>query len=163
MFAFQYEDVTPDIVIVGKALGGGIYPVSAVVATDEVMGVFGPGQHGSTFGGNPLGAAVACAALDVLVDENLTGNSYELGLYLIERIRALESPQIAEVRGKGLLVGIELNEEAGGARRYCEALMKLGVLAKETHENVIRFAPPLTISREQVDWALERLSTALVG
>ncbi len=161
LFCSNHEDVTPDVYILGKALGGGVLPVSAIAATEEIMGVFDPGSHGSTFGGNPLAAAVASAALDVLVDENLTEKSAAQGAYLMETLAAIDSKHIDHVRGKGLLVGIVLKESAGGARRFCEALMEDGVLCKETHENVIRVAPPLTISREEVDWAIERIAKAL--
>jgi ornithine--oxo-acid transaminase len=158
LFAFQHEDgVRPDIVIVGKALSGGFYPVSAILADDEVMGVFRPGDHGSTFGGNPLACAVAREALKVLVDEKMIENSAELGEYFLERLQAIDSPHIKEVRGRGLWIGVELVKEAGGARRFCEALMDRGLLCKETHEDTIRFAPPLMIDRKDLDWALERV------
>jgi ornithine--oxo-acid transaminase len=157
LFAFQHEGVRPDIVIVGKALGGGFYPVSAILADDEVMGVFRPGDHGSTFGGNPLAAAVAREALHVLVEEKLVENSERLGAYFLHRLRGIKSAHVKEVRGKGLWIGVELTPEAGGARRYCEALMKKGLLCKETHVNTIRFAPPLVITREELDWACERI------
>jgi ornithine--oxo-acid transaminase len=157
MFAFQHEGVRPDIAIIGKALAGGFYPVSAILADDEVMGVFNPGDHGSTFGGNPLGAAVARAALRVLVEEKMIESSAELGEYFLERLRSIEHADIKEVRGRGLWIGVELVAEAGGARRYCEALAKKGLLCKETHEHTIRFAPPLSITREELDWALERV------
>lgn len=157
LFAFEHEGVRPDVVIIGKALGGGFYPVSAILADDEVMSVFHPGDHGSTFGGNPLAAAVAREALAVLVEEKLAENSDRLGAYFLERLRAIRSRHIREVRGKGLWIGLELRPEAGGARRFCEALMKKGLLCKETHVNTIRFAPPLVITREELDWALERV------
>ena len=156
-FCYQHEDVHPDMIIVGKALGGGIYPVSAVVGKMEILSLFRPGEHGSTFGGNPLGAAVAREALKVLEEEQLAARSAELGEYLMGRLRAIQSPYIKEVRGQGLLIGLVLHPEAGGARRFCVALMEEGLLCKETHEDVIRFAPPLVISREQLDWALERV------
>jgi ornithine--oxo-acid transaminase len=155
-FCYQHEDVHPDMIIVGKALGGGIYPVSAVVGKMEILSLFRPGEHGSTFGGNPLGAAIAREALRVLEEEQLASRSAELGEYLMGRLRAIESPYIKEVRGMGLLIGLVLHPDAGGARRFCVALMEEGLLCKETHEDVIRFAPPLVISREQLDWALER-------
>jgi ornithine--oxo-acid transaminase len=161
MFAFEHEGIRPDIVIVGKALSGGFYPVSAILADDEVMGVFHPGDHGSTYGGNPLAAAVGRAALRVLVDENLVERSEELGTYFMERLSRIESPHVQEIRGKGLWIGIELKKEAGGARRFCEALMREGVLCKETHDHVIRIAPPLVITREEIDWALERIEKVL--
>ncbi len=157
LFAFEHEGVRPDVVIIGKALGGGFYPVSAILADDEVMGVFHPGDHGSTFGGNPLAAAVAQEALAVLVDEKLVENSERLGAYFLQRLRGLKSPHVKEVRGKGLWIGLELQPAAGGARRFCEALMKKGLLCKETHVNTIRFAPPLVITREELDWACERI------
>lgn len=158
LFAFEYEAVRPDIVIIGKALAGGFYPVSAILADDEVMGVFHPGDHGSTFGGNPLGAAVARAALSALVDEKMIENSAELGQYFLDKLRALGSHWIKEVRGRGLWIGLELTADAGGARRFCEALAKKGLLCKETHETTIRFAPPLCITREDLDWACERVA-----
>jgi ornithine--oxo-acid transaminase len=161
MFAYQHEGIRPDALILGKALSGGLYPVSVVLADDEVMGVFHPGDHGSTYGGNPVAAAVARAALQVLVDEDLAGRSERLGAYFMERLRALDSPHVAEVRGKGLWIGIELRREAGGARRFCEALQKDGLLCKETHDNVIRIAPPLIIERDEIDWAMERLEKVL--
>jgi ornithine--oxo-acid transaminase len=157
LFAFEHEGVRPDAVIVGKALGGGCYPVSAVLAADEPMSVFDPGDHGSTFGGNPLGCAVAREALRVLVEEHMVENSAELGNYFLERLRGIDSHSILEVRGRGLWVGLELYAEAGGARRYCEGLRAEGVLCKETHEHVIRFAPPLVIERDEVDWAVDRV------
>jgi len=163
LFAFEHEGIRPDAVIVGKALSGGMYPVSALLATDEVMGVFDPGSHGSTYGGNPLAAAVAVEALRVLVDEKLAERSAELGAYALTRLRKLASPHVKEVRGRGLWIGIELHPEAGGARRFCEALQKEGLLCKETHTHVIRMAPPLVISREDLDWALERIETVLTG
>ena len=160
-FCYQHEDVHPDLVIVGKALGGGIYPVSAVVGKMEILSLFRPGEHGSTFGGNPLGCAVARESLRVLEEEQLASRSAELGEYLMGRLRAIQSPYIKEVRGKGLLIGLVLHPDAGGARRFCVALMEEGLLCKETHEDVIRFAPPLVISREQLDWALERVEKVI--
>jgi ornithine--oxo-acid transaminase len=160
-FCYQHEDVHPDLVIVGKALGGGIYPVSAVVGKMEILSLFRPGEHGSTFGGNPLGAAVARESLRVLEEEQLASRSAELGEYLMARLRSIQSPYIKEVRGKGLLIGLVLQPDAGGARRFCVALMEQGLLCKETHEDVIRFAPPLVISREQLDWALERVERVI--
>jgi ornithine--oxo-acid transaminase len=157
LFAFQHEGVRPDVVIVGKALAGGFYPVSAILADDEVMDVFSPGDHGSTFGGNPLGAAVAREALRVLVEENMVENSAELGRYFLEKLEKIGSRWIKEVRGRGLWIGLELVPEAGGARRFCEALAAKGLLCKETHEHTIRFAPPLVISREELDWAYEQV------
>jgi ornithine--oxo-acid transaminase len=163
MFAYEHEGIRPDVLILGKALSGGLYPVSVVLADDEVMGVFHPGDHGSTYGGNPLGAAVARAALRVLVEEDLVRKSAQLGAYLIERLRAVDTPHVKEVRGKGLWVGVELHAAAGGARRFCEALQHRGLLCKETHEHVIRIAPPLVITRDEVDWALERIEEVLTS
>jgi ornithine--oxo-acid transaminase len=157
LLAQHWDDVKADITTLGKALSGGFYPVSAVLADDAVMHVLKPGDHGSTFGGNPLGAALAREALRVLVDENMTENARVMGDYLLGRLKRIESENIFEVRGKGLLIGVELNHEAGGARRYCEALMAEGLLSKETHDNVVRFAPPLIIDRDSIDWAMERI------
>jgi ornithine--oxo-acid transaminase len=161
--ACNHEAVRPDVLILGKALGGGVYPVSAVLADDDVMELFQPGEHGSTFGGNPLAAAVGREAVQVILDEGLVQNAAVQGEYLLERLAELPSRHVKEVRGKGLLIGVELHARAGGARRFCEALMQEGVLAKETHENVIRFAPPLIIDRPTVDWALERMARVLAG
>jgi len=158
MFAFEYDGIRPDAVIIGKALAGGFYPVSAVLARAEVLDVFGPGDHGSTFGGNPLACAVARAALDVTVDEKLPERSAELGAYLLDRLRAMRSAVVKEVRGRGLWIGIELTTPA---RPYCERLKDEGVLCKETHHTVIRLAPPLVIRREEIDWALERIENVL--
>lgn len=157
LLACDHEGVKPDIAILGKALSGGMYPVSAVVSSDDIMGLFNPGDHGSTFGGNPLGSAVAREAIRVIIDENLPEKATLLGEYLLERLNEINSPYIKECRGKGLMVGIELVPEAGGARRFCEALQERGVLAKETHEVVIRLAPPLIISREELDWVIENI------
>ncbi|NOY60079.1 MAG: ornithine--oxo-acid transaminase [Calditrichaeota bacterium] len=157
LFAFQYENVQPDGVIIGKALSGGLYPVSAFLAKEEVMNVFNPGDHGSTFGGNPLGSAVAREALKILVEEDLPQRAYEMGEYFVEKLRTIRSPHIKGVRGKGLLIGLELVAKAGGARRFCEALEKEGLLCKETHETVIRFAPPLIITKEDLDWAFDKI------
>ncbi len=158
LFAFEHEGVRPDVVIIGKALAGGFYPVSGILADDEVMGVFKPGDHGSTFGGNPLGAAVAHAALTVLVEEKMIENSATLGAYFLDKLKTIRSPKIREVRGRGLWIGLELTPDAGGARRYCEALAEQGLLCKETHVNTIRFAPPLVITRPDLDWAFERIA-----
>lgn len=160
MFAFQHEGITPDIIIIGKALSGGFYPVSAMLSTREIMSVFHPGDHGSTFGGNPLGCAVARAALKVLVDEDLIARSASLGAKFLDRLKTLKSPHIKEVRGRGLFIGIELNKKA---RSFCEALKGMNLLCKETHENVIRFAPPLIITQEELDWAFERIQKVLEG
>jgi ornithine--oxo-acid transaminase len=158
MFAFQHEGIEPDLIIIGKALSGGFYPVSAVLSRRDILSVFTPGDHGSTFGGNPLGCAVARAALKVLVEEELVARSEMLGGQLLEKLCQIKSPAIVEVRGKGLFIGIQLNTKA---RPFCEALKQEGVLCKETHENVIRFAPPLVISQEDLDWAFERLKKVL--
>ncbi|MMZ50791.1 Ornithine aminotransferase [compost metagenome] len=158
MFASDWEDVKPDMYIMGKALGGGVFPISAVAADREFLGVFEPGSHGSTFGGNPLGCAVAIAALEVLEEENLVQRSLEMGEYFKQKLQQIENPAIKEVRGRGLFIGVELTEEA---RPYCEALKELGLLCKETHETTIRFAPPLIISKEDLDWAIERIYQVL--
>jgi ornithine--oxo-acid transaminase len=161
LFAAQHEDVRPDVTIIGKALAGGFYPVSAVLADKAILGLFKPGEHGSTFGGNPLAAAVARAALRVIREENLAERSRELGEYFTEQLAEIPSPHVKEVRGKGLLIGIELKSEAHGARRFCEAMQAKGILAKETHDNVIRFAPPLVIDRGTIDWALPAIRDVL--
>ncbi|MCB1055512.1 MAG: ornithine--oxo-acid transaminase [Acidobacteria bacterium] len=161
LFSFEHEDIRPDIVIIGKALSGGLYPVSAILADDEVMGVFHPGDHGSTYGGNPVAAAVARAAIRVIVEEKMVENSAELGAYALKRLKSIDAPHVKEVRGRGLWIGIELHPHAGGARRYCEALQREGILCKETHTHVIRLAPPLNITPEDLDWALERLIRVL--
>lgn len=162
LFAHYYEDVRPDVVIIGKALSGGCYPVSAVLSDKEVLGVFNPGDHGSTFGGNPLGAAVARESLKVLIEEKLIENSYELGIYFREQLNKINSPHVKEIRGKGLFIGVELKTESGGARRFCEALMGRGILCKETHSHVIRFAPPLVIKKEEIDWAMTHIKEVLL-
>ena len=161
MFACDYESVRPDMIIIGKALSGGFYPVSAVVADASLLGLFQPGEHGSTFGGNPLGMAVAREAMHVLVEENLVANSAKMGEYFYEQLVEISSPHVKDVRGKGLLIGVELYPKARGARRFCEALVKEGILAKETHENVIRFAPPLIIDQATLDWAIPRIRKVL--
>lgn len=163
LFAFQHEAVRPDVVILGKALSGGVYPVSAVLSDRNVLGLFQPGDHGSTFGGNPLGAAVARAAIRVLVEEGLIERSAQLGAYLLGRLQRLESPYIRQVRGRGLFVGVELYPDAGGARRFCEALANRGMLCKETHEHVIRICPPLVITKQEIDWAVEQVAAVLQG
>jgi ornithine--oxo-acid transaminase len=162
LFAFDHEGVRPDLMILGKALSGGFYPVSAVLGSQAVMGLLTPGEHGSTFGGNPLGAAIARAALRVITDENLIENAAKLGEYFLEHLVEINSPHIKEVRGKGLLLGIELKPEAHGARRFCEALQTQGILAKETHQHVIRIAPPLIINKETIDWAIPRIRDVLM-
>lgn len=161
LFAAEHEGVRPDATILGKALGGGVLPVSAVLADRALLGLFQPGEHGSTFGGNPLAAAVGRAALRVIVDEKLVENSAVLGEYFQERLAEVPSRHVKAVRGKGLLIGVELKPQAGGARRFCEALQQKGILAKETHEHVIRFAPPLVIDRATIDWALGPITDAL--
>ncbi|RSK26383.1 ornithine--oxo-acid transaminase [Bacillus sp. HMF5848] len=158
MFACDWEQVEPDMFILGKALGGGVFPISCVAANKDVLGVFNPGSHGSTFGGNPLACAVSIAALDVLIDEKLAERSLELGNYFQEKLREIKNPIIKEVRGKGLFIGVELTEPA---RSYCEQLKEKGLLCKETHENVIRFAPPLIISKEDLDWAIDKIKEVL--
>lgn len=157
-FACDWEDVTPDMYILGKALGGGVMPISCVAADKDILGVFNPGSHGSTFGGNPLACAVGSAALEVLEEEQLSERSRELGDYLLNRLRAIQNPAIKEIRGRGLFIGVELNEPA---RPYCQKLKELGLLCKETHENVIRLAPPLIIMQEDLDWAIEQIEDVL--
>jgi ornithine--oxo-acid transaminase len=154
MFTFEHEGIRPDMVIIGKALSGGFYPVSAVLASKEVLGVFKPGDHGSTFGGNPLACAIARAALKALVDERMVERSAELGAYFLARLREIQSPNIKDVRGLGLWIGMEMT---GRARPYCEALKDEGILCKETHEHVIRFAPPLVITKDEIDWAVGKI------
>ncbi|MGB9695820.1 MAG: ornithine--oxo-acid transaminase [Ignavibacteria bacterium] len=161
LFAFMYEGIKPDVVTIGKALSGGCYPVSAVLSSREILGVFQPGDHGSTFGGNPLACAVARESIRVLIEENLIERSFELGTYFLGELKKIKSELVKEIRGKGLFIGIELKPEAGGARKYCEALKDLGILCKETHENVIRFAPPLVITKDEIDWVLERINKVL--
>jgi ornithine--oxo-acid transaminase len=161
LFACDYEGVHPDIMIIGKALSGGFYPVSAILADRRLMSLFRPGEHGSTFGGNPLAAAIARAALRVIIEENLIQNSFQMGEYFIEQLAEIPSRHIQEVRGKGLLIGVELKPSAQGARHFCEALAQRGILAKETHENIIRFAPPLIIDRQTIDWALPLIRDVL--
>ena len=161
LFAYEYEDAKPDVLILGKALGGGVYPVSAILADNAVMDVFTPGDHGSTFGGNPLACAVAKTALEVLEEENLAGKALEMGSYFLEGLQKISSPVVKEIRGKGLLIGVEIKKEYGTARPYCERLMELGLLCKETHQQTIRFAPPLVITKEEIDWALKRVASVL--
>jgi ornithine--oxo-acid transaminase len=158
LFAFEHEGIRPDMVIIGKALAGGFYPVSAVLASTAVMNVFNPGDHGSTFGGNPVGCAVAREAMKVLVEEKMVENSAELGEYFLNKLRTIESDVVKDIRGRGLWIGLELTSAAGGARRYSEALQEQGLLCKETHVNTIRFAPPLSISKDELDWAFERIA-----
>ena len=161
LFACDHEGVRPDIMVIGKALSGGFYPVSATLADKSILGLFRPGEHGSTFGGNPLGAAVARASLKVIREEKLAERAELLGTYFMEQLAEIPSPHVKEVRGKGLLIGVELKSEAQGARRFCEALQEHGILAKETHERVIRFAPPLVIDKDTVDWALPHIREVL--
>ena len=158
MFAYQHENVQPDALVIGKALGGGFYPVSAFLAKKTIMDVFTPGDHGSTFGGNPLACAIARAALRVIIDEDLPGRSAQLGAYFLDRLKTLNHPHILEVRGRGLWIGVELDVPA---RPYCEALKEQGLLCKETHDNVIRFAPPLVITKDELDWAFDRIRAVM--
>ncbi|MHB8113470.1 MAG: ornithine--oxo-acid transaminase [Bellilinea sp.] len=162
LFASDHEGVRPDMVIIGKALAGGFYPVSAVLADSDIMSLYLPGEHGSTFGGNPLACAVARESLKVIVEENLVQKSAELGEYFLERLAEIPSKHVKEVRGKGLFIGVELKAEARGARRFCEALQQKGILAKETHSHIIRFAPPLVIDKETIDWAIPRIYDVLM-
>ena len=155
LFAEEYEGIQSDLTLVGKALSGGFYPISAVLSSKEVLGVFKPGDHGSTFGGNPLGCAIARTALRVLIEENMIDNAAIMGEYFMKRLKEIDSPHIKEIRGRGLLIGIELHHRAGGARRFCEALQAEGILCKETHQHVVRLAPPLIIKKENIDGAME--------
>jgi ornithine--oxo-acid transaminase len=161
LLADRHENAEPDVTLIGKALSGGFYPISAVLSNSEILGVLRPGEHGSTFGGNPLACAVARMALRVLVEEGLVENSAQMGAYFLQGLKQIAGPLVKEVRGKGLMIGIELLPEAGGARQYCERLMGLGVLCKDTHGHTIRVAPPLVITREEIDWALERFETVM--
>lgn len=158
LFAYMHDNITPDVLIVGKALSGGFYPVSAVLASKEILGVYKPGDHGSTFGGNPLGCAVARTALRVLLEERMVERSAELGGYFLEKLKTIRSARLKEIRGRGLWIGIELDV---AARPYCEALKQEGILCKETHDRVIRVAPPLVIKREEIDWAFERIKKVI--
>ncbi|OGQ93379.1 MAG: ornithine--oxo-acid transaminase [Deltaproteobacteria bacterium RIFOXYC2_FULL_48_10] len=162
LLAEEHEGIEADVTLIGKALSGGCYPVSAVLSNEEVLGVFLPGDHGSTFGGNPLACAVAREALKVLMDEGMIENAAKMGAYFMDSLKGMKSPHVKEVRGKGLLIGVELKSEAGGARPFCERLMKKGLLCKETHTHVIRFAPPLVIRKEEIDWAMERIRQVLI-
>jgi len=161
LLASEWENVRPDVVMLGKALGGGVYPVSVTLADQEVMDVFTPGDHGSTFGGNPLAAAVGRAALGVIVEEKLPERAAELGAWFMDELRAIESPHVEQVRGKGLMVGVVIKESSGTARPFCEALMERGILAKETHQQVVRFAPPLVVTRDVLEEALESIRDVL--
>ena len=158
LLAEEHEDIEADLTLVGKALSGGFYPVSAVLSNTEVMDVLQPGEHGSTFGGNPLGCAVARAALKVLVEEGMIENSRKMGKKFLEKLKQINSPMIKEVRGRGLMIAMELSEEAGRGRRYCLKLKNNGLLCKETHDNIIRFAPPLVITEEQIEWTVDRIA-----
>jgi len=161
ILACHHEGVKPDGIILGKALGGGLIPVSAFCAREEVLGVFQPGDHGSTFGGNALAAAVGLASLNFLVDEKLAERAATMGEYLLQRLKSIQSPAVADVRGKGLLIGMEISPKFATARQFVETLLKHGVLSKDTHGTVARFAPPLIIDREQLDWAVDRIRDAL--
>ena len=161
LLAEAHEGIQSDLTVIGKALSGGFYPVSAVLSTEAVLGVLNPGQHGSTFGGNPLACAIARVALKVLVEEGLIENAASMGTYFLKGLKQISNPFIKEVRGKGLMIGLELYPEAGGARQYCEKLKENGLLCKETHDHILRFAPPLIITKDQVDWALEIISSVL--
>jgi len=163
LLAEEHDDIEADVTLIGKALSGGFYPISAILSNTEVLGVFMPGEHGSTFGGNPLACAVARTAIKVLIEEKMIENASKLGDYFLTQLRGIKSPSIKEVRGKGLMIGVELVPEAGGARGFCEQLMAQGLLCKDTHENVVRFMPPLIITRDEIDWALERIEPILKG
>lgn len=161
LLAEEHFHVKADVTLIGKALSGGMYPVSAVLSNKEILGVFQPGDHGSTFGGNPLACAVARTALKVLIEEGMIENAAIQGKYFIEQLKSIKSSKIKEIRGKGLLIGAELHKELGGARKFCEALKDEGLLCKETHEHVIRFAPPLIIQKKEIDWAIEKIDGIL--
>jgi len=161
LLAEEHEGIQSDLTVIGKALSGGFYPVSAVLSTEAVLGVLNPGQHGSTFGGNPLACAIARTALKVLVEEGLIENAASMGIYFLEGLKQISNPYIKEVRGKGLMIALELYPQAGGARQYCEKLKNNGLLCKETHDHIIRFAPPLVITKDQIEWALEIISGVL--
>jgi ornithine--oxo-acid transaminase len=163
LLAEEHDHVEADLTLIGKALSGGFYPISAVLSNVEVLGVLRPGEHGSTFGGNPLACAIARTALRVLVEEGMVDNAAEMGEYFLSGLRNISSPIIKEIRGRGLLIGVELREEAGGARRICKNLMAKGLLCKETHENIVRFAPPLVIKKPEIDWALERIESVFLA
>ncbi|OGP69823.1 MAG: ornithine--oxo-acid transaminase, partial [Deltaproteobacteria bacterium RBG_13_47_9] len=163
LLAEEHDGIEADLTVVGKALSGGFYPISAVLSNVEVLGVLRPGEHGSTFGGNPLACAVARTALKVLVEENMINNAAKVGEYFLSQLKRIKSPHIKDVRGKGLMIGVELIPEAGGARRFCEKLMSKGLLCKETHEDTIRFSPPLVITKDEIDWAMERIEKVLTA
>ncbi|HEX9692952.1 MAG TPA: ornithine--oxo-acid transaminase [Gemmatimonadales bacterium] len=162
LFCSDWDDVKPDVMVIGKALSGGFYPVSAMLASDEVMGVFKPGDHGSTFGGNPLGAAIGRAALRVLVEEKLPERAHELGAWFMDQLRAIASPVVKDIRGRGLMIGVEIDSSFGPARPFCEGLQARGILAKETHESVVRFAPPLVVEKADLEWAVGQIAEVLV-
>ena len=161
MFAVDHEGIKPDVFTLAKAISGGFMPVSVVTANKDVMDVFTAGSHGSTYGGNPLGAAVASVAIDVLVNDKLPERAAEMGAYFVEKLKAIDSPHVEEIRARGMLIGVVIKASSGVARPFCEKLMEMGILAKETHESVIRFAPPLVITREEIDWAMERIEAVL--
>jgi len=161
LLAEEHDGIEADLTLIGKALSGGFYPVSAVLSNTEVMDVLQPGEHGSTFGGNPLACAVARTAMKVLLDEGMIQNSAEMGDYFMNGLKQIKSSKIREIRGKGLMIGMEFHPELGGARQYCEKLKEEGLLCKETHDHIIRFAPPLIITQDHVDWALERIETVI--
>ncbi len=163
LLAEQHDGIEADLTLIGKALSGGFYPISAVLSNKEVMDVLRPGEHGSTFGGNPLACAIARTALKVLIEENMIENAAAMGEYFLSKLSQIKNPYIKEVRGKGLMLAVEFIPESGGARRYCEALMTQGLLCKETHENIIRFAPPLVITQKEIDWAMERIDKVLTS
>ena len=163
LLAEEHENIEADVTLIGKALSGGFYPISAVLSNTEVLGVFMPGDHGSTFGGNPLACAVARRAIKVLIEENMIENAAAMGDYFISRLKEIKSPYIKDIRGKGLMIGVELFPDAGGARVFCKKLMTKGLLSKETHEHVIRFAPPLIIRKQDIDWAMERIQSVLTA
>ncbi|MCP4113008.1 MAG: ornithine--oxo-acid transaminase [Desulfobacteraceae bacterium] len=163
LLAEEHDGIEADLTLIGKALSGGFYPVSAVLSNKEVLGVLQPGEHGSTFGGNPLACAVARTALKVLIEENMIENAAAMGNYFQSQLLEIDTPNIKEIRGTGLMIGVELNPDAGGARGFCEKLMARGLLCKETHEHTIRFAPPLVITKEDIDWAMEQIKPVLVG
>jgi ornithine--oxo-acid transaminase len=154
LFASEWDGVRPDVMVIGKALSGGVYPVSAMLADAKVMDVFEPGSHGSTFGGNPLAAAIGRAALRVLVDEKLADRAHELGTWFLGELKKIESPHVKEIRGRGLMIGVEIKTSSGKARPYCEELAQRGILCKETHDQVIRFAPPLVVEKEALEWVV---------
>ncbi len=163
LLAEEHEGIEADLTLIGKALSGGFYPISAVLSNTEVLGVLKPGEHGSTFGGNPLACAVARVALKVLVEEGMIANAAAMGDYFLSQLKRLSDARIKEVRGRGLMIAVEFHKEAGGARRYCEALKERGMLCKETHEHTIRFAPPLVIRKDEIDWAMARIEAMLAA